>query len=90
MHGRTAKPCVTATHRDLFRDAETPRCDVCALPLAPVHDGDDEGYAVRGHGLFVWYRGDERRVEERTLCPSCGTAVGLKALQRWEIEEDEG
>jgi hypothetical protein len=46
--------------------------------------------SVRGRGLLVWARGEERRYEEPHLCPSCASAIGVSALQRWEIEEDEG
>jgi hypothetical protein len=90
------KTYFAASTRDLFRQSEIVRCDVCSIPLAPLHDADDaqvaqvDRYAIRGSGMYVWYRGSERRVEERSLCPQCGTAVGLKALQRWEIEEEEG
>jgi hypothetical protein len=84
-------PYISASHRDLYPLAdELPRCDVCDEPLPPVADDDADPFAVRGEGMLIWYRGDERRVEARPLCERCGTAVGLKALQRWEIEEEEG
>ncbi len=44
----------------------------------------------RGKGLLVWVRGDERRYEEPELCPRCASAIGITAVHRWEIEEDEG
>jgi hypothetical protein len=78
---------VTAGHAVLFEDAEARRCDVCAGALADDREDDD---AVSGRGLLVWSRGDERRYQEPPLCASCATAIGVSALQRWEIEEEEG
>lgn len=77
----------TATHTVLFEQESTPRCDVCADPLGGAAD---EGYDVHGRGLLLWTRGDERRYQEPPLCPTCAAAIGLSALQRWEIEEEEG
>jgi hypothetical protein len=76
------KGFVTASHAVLFQEPEPNRCDVCSAPL------EAEGDTSRG--LLVWSRGEERRYQEPPLCPSCATAVGVSALQRWEIEEDEG
>ena len=76
------KGFVTASHAVLFQEPESNRCDVCSAPL----EGDDEP----SRGLLVWSRGEERRYQEPPLCPTCATAVGVTALQRWEIEEDEG
>lgn len=76
-----------ATHAALFDEAPADLCDVCA---ARVTDADDDGYAVPGRGLYVWARGDERRYEEPPLCPGCAAAVGVSAMARWEIEEEEG
>jgi hypothetical protein len=82
------KGFVSASHAVLFQQTEAQRCDVCAEAL----DGqeDEEGHQVRGRGLLVWTRGDERRAQEPPLCPGCASAIGLSALQRWEIEEEEG
>lgn len=80
------KHFITASHSILFEDDDE-RCSVCTEPL----DGeDDDGPAIRGRGLLVWARGSERRYEEPHLCPGCASAIGVSALQRWEIEEDEG
>ena len=38
----------------------------------------------------LWARGDERRYEEPELCRSLRPAIGITAIHRWEIEEDEG
>jgi hypothetical protein len=83
---------VTAGHAVLFEDAEARRCDVCAGALdAPKHDdADDAEENASGRGLLVWSRGDERRYQEPPLCAACATAIGVSALQRWEIEEEEG
>jgi hypothetical protein len=90
------KGFVTASHAVLFQDNEPHRCDVCAeIVEMPAQDGstsdaDESGYDVRGRGLLVWSRGEERRYQEPPLCPACAAAIGVSALQRWEIEEDEG
>jgi hypothetical protein len=82
--------CVSASHAVLFEDDDS-RCSVCAEPLAPEEDDDDDSsVGTRGRGLLVWARGEERRYEEPHLCPGCASAIGVTALQRWEIEEDEG
>lgn len=78
--------CDSASHTALFEDGDD-RCSVCDEALGVE---SDEGTDVRGRGLFVWARGDERRYEEPHLCPSCAAAIGVSALQRWETEEDEG
>lgn len=79
---------VTAGHAVLFQDIEAHRCDVCASALSTESDEDDEHGP--GSGLLVWSRGEERRYQEPPLCSSCAAAIGVTALQRWEIEEEEG
>jgi hypothetical protein len=86
---------VTAGHSVLFEDVESDRCDVCSanmrdLDAQAVSDDDEAGYDVTGRGLLVWSRGDERRYQEPPLCSGCAAAIGVSALQRWEIEEEEG
>lgn len=85
---------VTAGHAVLFEDVESHRCDVCAASLSgAAEDGDgdaDDRYDVTGRGLLVWSRGEERRYQEPPLCSGCAAAIGVSALQRWEIEEEEG
>ncbi len=83
------KGFVTANHAVLFQETEANRCDVCSSPLE-TDDDDDMEAGPSGRGLLVWSRGEERRYQEPPLCPQCAAAVGLTALQRWEIEEDEG
>ena len=82
------KGFVSASHSILFESSDD-RCSVCADPLEG-DDDDDDDTRIRGRGLLVWARGEERRYEEPQLCPSCASAIGVSALQRWEIEEDEG
>ena len=81
---------VTAGHAVLFEDAEARCCDVCARAIADDESGDESDESASGRGLLVWSRGDERRYQEPPLCSSCATAIGVSALQRWEIEEEEG
>jgi hypothetical protein len=78
----------TAGHDVLFGDeGELASCDVCGVA---VTDDDGEGSEVPGRGHYVWARGDEVRRESPPLCASCAAALGLSALARWEIEEEEG
>jgi hypothetical protein len=78
---------VSASHAVLF-EAKDERCSVCACDLET--DDESDPLKFRGRGLLVWSRGDERRYEEPHLCPACASAIGVTALSRWEIEEDEG
>jgi hypothetical protein len=86
------KGFVSASHAVLFDDAEKASCDVCQSPLPAPEDVDagDPLAGISGRGLLVWARGEERRYQEPPLCPSCAAAIGLTALSRWEIEEEEG
>ena len=83
------KGFVTAGHSVLFAESEQARCDVCDALLPPESE-DEEGPLVSGRGLLVWARGEERRYQEPPLCPTCASAIGVSALSRWEIEEEEG
>ena len=61
---------VTASHAVLFQDEEAHRCDVCSDALAiegADTEANDSGYDVRGRGLLVWSRGEERRYQEPPL-----------------------
>lgn len=92
------EPYVTASHHVLFEDAQddesdedATRCDACGAVLRKSDLlGDDDGFAVAGRGVYVWTRGDEVRREDAPLCPACASAIGMSALARWEIEEEEG
>jgi hypothetical protein len=79
---------VSCGHEALFDDGDAAnRCDVCGQL---VEEDSGDGPALPGSALYVWTRGDEVRREEPPLCPSCAAALGLSALGRWEIEEEEG
>jgi hypothetical protein len=78
---------VVASHEALFEPAGPPRCDACG---APLEADTDDGYRVCGQGVYLWARGDQVRFERVPLCPSCASAIGMTALARWEIEEEEG
>lgn len=79
----------SATHATLFTDDAPSTCDVCGEAV-PDDDDEDTGPVVAGRGVYVWTRGDETRREDAPLCPSCAAALGLTALARWEIDEEEG
>ena len=81
--------CFSASHAVLFETDED-RCSVCAEILVQEEEDGLVPASSRGRGLLVWSRGDERRFEEPELCPRCASAIGVTALHRWEIEEDEG
>jgi hypothetical protein len=84
------KGFVSASHTVLFESSDE-QCSVCSARLARESEEDDDGETLtRGRGLLVWARGDERRYEEPQLCSRCASAIGVTALHRWEIEEDEG
>ena len=40
-------------------------------------------------GLFLWYRGDEVRVEEPPLCRTCSDRVYLTALRTFSVEAQD-
>jgi hypothetical protein len=106
MSAPTSKDFVTAGHELLFRDeAVPPACDACGRPVATPtptpsdagpsndsarEDSDAEPLVPPGSGLYVWARGEQVRHEEPPLCSDCAAALGLTALARWEIEEEEG
>jgi hypothetical protein len=87
---------VVASHEALFAAPTEMRCDACDRPMrASGAEGDgeaseDEGFGPPGEGVYLWARGDEVRFERAPLCASCASAIGMTALMRWEIEEEEG
>jgi hypothetical protein len=86
----TAATAEWASEEALFASVDEARCDACGEPL-PTGDAEGaEGYGVAGSGMYIWARGGEVRVEAAPLCPSCASAIGVTALARWEIEEEEG
>jgi hypothetical protein len=76
------------SHDALFTAPDPSRCDACGCELEDrdARDADDLG----GRGVYMWTRGEEVRLEEAPLCASCASAIGMTALARWEIEEEEG
>jgi hypothetical protein len=89
-HARYLVPVITrvASHDVLFGQPTEARCDACGCPVG--RGDDDEGFGVPGEGVYLWARGDEVRFERAPLCASCASAIGMTALARWEIEEEEG
>jgi hypothetical protein len=84
-----AQSAECATHDVLFQNVAAPRCDACGSDLPAQAHGDDD-YGLGGQGVYMWTRGDEVRFETAPLCASCASAIGMTALARWEIEEEEG
>jgi hypothetical protein len=79
---------VAASHEVLFAAPPEARCDACGRALA---EADEPGpYGVAGQGVYLWARGDRVQFESAPLCSSCASAIGMTALARWEIEEEEG
>jgi hypothetical protein len=84
-----SRPSFTsASHEALFQRDEATRCDACNERLTAADDS--AGYSPQGRAIYLWQRGGEPQVESAPLCPSCASAIGVTALARWEIEEEEG
>lgn len=64
-----------------MRIEEPVQCDAC--------DAVIEGEPA-GRGLLLFPRGDELLREEPPLCERCALAIGMTALSRWEMEEEDG
>jgi hypothetical protein len=90
-HGTASKSeeLFVASHEVLFDEEEAVRCDACGMLVAAAED-DGDGYGVPGSGVYLWMRGDDVSLEKAPLCASCASAIGVTALARWEIEEEEG
>jgi hypothetical protein len=79
---------VVGTHEALFVAETRRQCDACGEPLADSEEpGPDD---MSGHGVYLWARGDHVHFESAPLCSACASAIGMTALARWEIEEEEG
>jgi hypothetical protein len=76
------------THDSLFEPAHDERCDACGESIGTEDDESDAG--VTGAGAYLRARGDDVQIERVPLCAACASAIGLTALARWEIEEEEG
>src|SRR5579864_2604302 len=59
------EPVVTASHDVLFESIELKNCDACGSPLAEA--ADDDGFGIRGRGVYMWTRGDSVRFDEAPL-----------------------
>jgi hypothetical protein len=79
---------IVVSHEALFDEIPTSKCDACGELLAEAEG--PEGYRIPGRGVYLWGRGEEARLEVVPLCASCASAIGMAALARWEIEEEEG
>jgi hypothetical protein len=77
------------SHEDLFVERSATRCDACGGALAADAADPERSYGLPGRGFYMWARGAEVRFEEAPLCSSCASAIGMTALARWEIEEEE-
>ncbi len=83
-----ASEWISASQDALFDEVTASGCDACGEEI-PEGDGA-EGYGIPGRGIYLSARGDETRLESVPLCVSCASAIGMTALARWEIEEEEG
>lgn len=86
--GQVVPAVFVASHDVLFIEPESTVCDACGCSLGESEP--DNGYEIPGRGVYFWTRGDETRIETVPLCASCASAIGMTALARWEIEEEEG
>ncbi len=91
-HTPPEKPgLIVASHEMLFVPPDETLCDACGRTIEPSADGDDVGApGSPGRGVYLWTRGGESRLEHVPLCAGCASAIGVTALARWEIEEEEG
>ena len=76
-----------ASQDALFAREEGPFCDACGVRVTENHADEDDS---RGRGTYLWVRGGQAELEHVPLCASCASAIGMTALARWEIEEEEG
>jgi hypothetical protein len=79
---------VVVSHEALFTATAHEACDACGAALPK--ESESEAYELCGRGVYLWIRGGESRLEDAPLCASCASAIGMTALARWEIEEEEG
>jgi hypothetical protein len=81
-----------ASHDILFAAKVERRCDACGarLPSDAALDPAGDDARLEGRGVYLWSRGGQVTLEHVPLCESCASAIGMTALARWEIEEEEG
>jgi hypothetical protein len=66
----------------LFAVEDGERCDLCGAHIAASDDG-----APRG--LYMWTRGSDVRWEEPPLCDACASAIGITAVGRVAVEDED-
>jgi hypothetical protein len=83
---------VVASHEMLFVPTDEARCDACGCAVDARANPDDPGSSIMcdARGTYLWLRGGEATLESVPLCVACASAIGVTALARWEIEEEEG
>ena len=87
---------VVASHEALFGETAASRCDACGEAIEDEGAGEGEApgherrYGLPGRGVYLSTRGGEAHLESVPLCAACASAIGMTALARWEIEEEEG
>jgi hypothetical protein len=79
---------VVVSHEALFAPPSEVLCDACGCAVAAQADSDDP--AAPGRGTYLWVRGGVATLEHVPLCAACASVIGVTALARWEIEEEEG
>lgn len=62
-------------------ERELKRCHACDVEIA----GEPSA-----HGFLLFVRGDRPHVERPPLCERCAHAIGMTALFRFWMEEEEG
>jgi hypothetical protein len=62
-------------------EGDRPTCHACDTPI--------EGEPA-GHGFLLFPRGERPKIERPPLCERCADAIGITALWRYWLEEDEG
>ncbi|MDP9035610.1 MAG: hypothetical protein M3O50_12460 [Myxococcota bacterium] len=72
----------------LFEALPDEHCDACGRPSASANRESD--YGLGGNGVYLSLHGNEARLETVPLCSSCTAAIGVTALARSQIEEEEG
>lgn len=85
---REASPLVVSYAADDIALAALTRRQDDDAPLCHACDARLDGATITT-GLLVWARGEELVTEEPPLCPACSAAIGLTALRRFALEDDE-
>jgi hypothetical protein len=86
--GNASRDFVAASHEILFASSDEILCDACGGAIHAQESADEA--PPNGQATYLWARGDETTLEHVPLCASCASVIGMTALARWEIEEEEG